>query len=265
MVARLTPDQKVACSSHVRVTKVFYARGVPNLWHNLTTLGSQKCPGPDTGPCGAMVARLAPDQKVACSSHVGVTKVFYARDVPNLWHNLTTLGSQKCPVPNRTLWRNGSASDSRSEGCVFESRQGHKSVLCPGCPKPVAQSHDVGVTKVPWARHRTLWRNGSASDSRSEGCVFKSRRGHKSVLCPGCPKPVAQSHDVGVTKVPWARHRTLWRNGSASDSRSEGCVFESRRGHKSILCPGCCKPVAQSHNVGVTKVPRAQQDPVAQW
>ena len=23
-----------------------------------------------------------------------------------------------------------------------------------------------------------LWRNGSASDSRSEGCVFKSRRGH---------------------------------------------------------------------------------------
>ena len=25
---------------------------------------------------------------------------------------------------------------------------------------------------------------------------------------------------------------TPWRNGSASDSRSEGCVFESRRGHK---------------------------------
>ena len=24
----------------------------------------------------------------------------------------------------------------------------------------------------------TPWRNGSASDSRSEGCVFKSRRGH---------------------------------------------------------------------------------------
>ena len=24
---------------------------------------------------------------------------------------------------------------------------------------------------------------------------------------------------------------TPWRNGSASDSRSEGCVFESRRGH----------------------------------
>ena len=26
-----------------------------------------------------------------------------------------------------------------------------------------------------------------------------------------------------------------WRNGSASDSRSEGCVFESRRGHIQIM------------------------------
>ncbi len=25
----------------------------------------------------------------------------------------------------------------------------------------------------------TLWRNGSASDSRSEGCVFKSRQGQR--------------------------------------------------------------------------------------
>ena len=28
---------------------------------------------------------------------------------------------------------------------------------------------------------------------------------------------------------------TPWRNGSASDSRSEGCVFESRRGQTIIL------------------------------
>ena len=27
---------------------------------------------------------------------------------------------------------------------------------------------------------------------------------------------------------------TPWRNGSASDSRSEGCVFESRRGHQTF-------------------------------
>ena len=29
----------------------------------------------------------------------------------------------------------------------------------------------------------------------------------------------------------YSNMRTPWRNGSASDSRSEGCVFESRRGH----------------------------------
>ena len=28
---------------------------------------------------------------------------------------------------------------------------------------------------------------------------------------------------------------TPWRNGSASDSRSEGCVFESRRGQINIF------------------------------
>ena len=29
------------------------------------------------------------------------------------------------PVFTKALWRNGSASDSRSEGCVFNSRRGH--------------------------------------------------------------------------------------------------------------------------------------------
>ena len=28
---------------------------------------------------------------------------------------------------------------------------------------------------------------------------------------------------------------TPWRNGSASDSRSEGCVFESRRGQRNLI------------------------------
>ena len=32
---------------------------------------------------------------------------------------------------------------------------------------------------------------------------------------------------VGIFWKIWG----LWRNGSASDSRSEGCVFESRRAH----------------------------------
>ena len=39
-----------------------------------------------------------------------------------------SVGSKECSCARFsmvTLWRNGSASDSRSEGCVFESRQGH--------------------------------------------------------------------------------------------------------------------------------------------
>ena len=34
---------------------------------------------------------------------------------------------------------------------------------------------------------RTLWRNGSASDSRSEGCVFKSRQGQNFLHTPMDP------------------------------------------------------------------------------
>ena len=30
-------------------------------------------------------------------------------------------------------------------------------------------------------------------------------------------------------------YKTAWRNGSASDSRSEGCVFESRRGQNILF------------------------------
>ncbi|KAI5856272.1 hypothetical protein BZA05DRAFT_387959 [Tricharina praecox] len=39
----------------------------------------------------------------------------------------------------------------------------------------------------------TPWRNGSASDSRPEGCVFKSRRGHSPCL----PSIEESSFDVG--------------------------------------------------------------------
>ena len=34
------------------------------------------------------------------------------------------------------------------------------------------------------SRYVTPWRNGSASDSRSEGCVFKSRRGQDPFANP---------------------------------------------------------------------------------
>ena len=52
-----------------------------------------------------------------------------------------------------------------------------------GCKNLIAQCVCVGCSKhilssVNSIDQLTPWRNGSASDSRSEGCVFKSRRGH---------------------------------------------------------------------------------------
>ena len=38
------------------------------------------------------------------------------------------------------------------------------------------------VSKVKINFNVASWRNGSASDSRSEGCVFKSRRGNCCVV-----------------------------------------------------------------------------------
>ena len=44
--------------------------------------------------------------------------------------------------------------------------------------------HDIIIDLSSYELHNvaalTPWRNGSASDSRSEGCVFKSRRGQLS-------------------------------------------------------------------------------------
>ena len=51
---------------------------------------------------------------------------------PGTQSGIQPASGKKCSVlnyihilPLMTLWRNGSASDSRSEGCVFNSRQGH--------------------------------------------------------------------------------------------------------------------------------------------
>ena len=41
-----------------------------------------------------------------------------------------------------------------------------------------------------------------------------------------------ESSDPSSNLDRTSHNLTPWRNGSASDSRSEGCVFESRRGHK---------------------------------
>ena len=77
--------------------------------------------------------------------------------------------------------------------------------------------------------HKAWWRNGSASDSNSEDCVFKSRR---CQLFYQFLRVDAIDIILIVISV-YARkfhHKGWWRNGSASDSSSEGCVFKSRPG-----------------------------------
>ena len=77
--------------------------------------------------------------------------------------------------------------------------------------------------------HKAWWRNGSASDSSSEGCVFKSRPGQ---LFYQFFRVDAIDIILIVISV-YARkrhHKAWWRNGSTSNSSSEGCVFKSRSG-----------------------------------
>ena len=61
----------------------------------------------------------------------------------------------------------------------------------------------------------TPWRNGSASDSRSEGCVFKSRRGHAEPFClravathEACPRVSNRSSQRVAFMAQWLEHRS---------------------------------------------------------
>ena len=87
---------------------------------------------------------------------------------------------------------------------------GRSSALAPQTPGPWPPVRAV-IMKGPVQPYGrpTSWRNGSASDSRSEGCVFKSRRGqlsfpHLSVSFPifnsvGAPPPRSRKkHLVGA-------------------------------------------------------------------
>ena len=52
-----------------------------------------------------------------------------------------------------------------------------------------------------------------------------------------------ESSDPSSNLGRTSHNLTPWRNGSASDSKSEGCVFESRRGHKTFLLSNTIKDV----------------------
>lgn len=96
------------------------------------------------------------------------------------------------------------------------------------------------------------------SASHAEGPRFDPGRNHLFALAGqrlDSPPAVSSVHQP-VGRPPSA---TPWRNGSASDSRSEGCVFKSRRGHVGrrhvfsfrqpsvqprFLCRGCVAIIA---------------------
>ena len=65
----------------------------------------------------------------ACTHHthryVGFPYVHNQYDAITHCHNMKTTFSRQCTTV-MILWRNGSVSDSRSEGCMFESCRDHK-------------------------------------------------------------------------------------------------------------------------------------------
>ena len=78
-------------------------------------------------------------------------------------------------------------------------------------------------------QHEAWWRNGSASDSSSEGCVFKSGPGQLfsqflRVDAFDIISIVICVHAMKRQQEDW------WRNGSAYVSSSKGCVFKSHLG-----------------------------------
>lgn len=76
MVARLSPNQKVVCSNHVRVRFLFSFTLLFELFKQASfkTFSLQLAEKffRYTGPGSAMIARLIPGQKVAYSNLVGV-------------------------------------------------------------------------------------------------------------------------------------------------------------------------------------------------
>ena len=77
--------------------------------------------------------------------------------------------------------------------------------------------------------HKAWWCNGNASVSSLEGCVFKS---HLGQLFYQFLRVDAFDIILIVISVYAIKrhHKAWWRNGSASDSSSEGCVFKSSPG-----------------------------------
>ena len=99
VVARLTPDQKVACSNHV-VIKLY----------------------------------LCKKKRNACTGHMGTKRktlcfLFSSAFMPDCFKYSPNLSSLSCKNTGGLRGAMVAPSDSRSEGCVFESRRGQITFL----------------------------------------------------------------------------------------------------------------------------------------
>ena len=78
-------------------------------------------------------------------------------------------------------------------------------------------------------QHEAWWRNGSAYVSSSEGCVFKSLP--DQLFYQFLRVDAFDINSIVICVHAMKRQdEARWRNGSASDSSSEGCVFKSGPG-----------------------------------
>ena len=126
--------------------------------------------------------------------------------------------------PDEARWRNGSASDSSSEGCVFKSRPGQLFYQFLRVDAFDIISIVICVHEMK-RQHEAWWRNGSAYVYCSEGCVCKSRPGQLFYQFLRVDAFDIISIVICVHAMKH-QHEAWCRNGSASDSSSEGCVFK---------------------------------------
>ena len=125
-------------------------------------------------PGGATVARLSPAQRLRVQTRPGQLLYQFLRvDAFDIILIVISLYARK--HDHKAWWRNGSASDSSSEDCVLKSRPGQLFYQF----LRVDAFDIILIVISAYARnhHQNVWwRNGSASDSCSESCVFESRQ-----------------------------------------------------------------------------------------
>ena len=171
------------------------------------------------GPGGATVARLSPVQRLRVQTRPGQLFYQFLRvDAFDIILIVISVYARK--DDHKAWWRNGSASDSSSEGCVFESHPGQ--LLYQFLRVDAFDIILIVISAHARSCHLKAWlRNGSACDSSLEGCVCKSGLGRLLYQFLR-----VDSFDIILIVISvYAKkyhHNAWWRNGSASDSISEG-------------------------------------------